>query len=138
LLSFGWTLAKRILDGRGFEQEPGSGKFFLPLLMLQSIFLPAQGFFNSISFFRPKYLQARQKHNIQSRQWCVRRAIFGESVQTVRCSEVVTRLSHKTNSTTTNKRINFAGEMVSTTSSHQNMPPALAEGKETACTRTNT
>jgi hypothetical protein len=138
LLSFGWTSAKQIMDGRGFEQEPGSGKFFLPLLILQSIFLPAQGFFNSIIFFRPKYLQARQKHNIQSRRWCVRRAIFGESVQPVRCSEVVTGHSHESNSTAANKRISFAGEMVSTTSSHQHLPPALAEEKETSWTRTNT
>jgi hypothetical protein len=138
LLSFGWTMAKQILDSTGLAHEPGSVKFFLPLLILQSIFLPAQGFFNSIIFFRRKYLQARQKHNTQSRLWCVRRAIFRESVQPVLCSEVAIGHGREINLTATNKCINVAGETVSTTSSHHNMPPALGEGEETSLTRTNT
>lgn len=42
-LCFGATIMKQGLDGQGYDKVEGSGSIFLPLLILQSIFLPAQG-----------------------------------------------------------------------------------------------
>lgn len=42
-LCFSASIVKQSLDGQGFDKVEGSGSIFLPLLMLQSIFLPAQG-----------------------------------------------------------------------------------------------
>ena len=43
-----WTIIKQSLDGQDFDNVEGSGSVFLPLLILQSIFLPIQGFFRYV------------------------------------------------------------------------------------------
>ena len=47
-LCFIWTMTKGALDGEGFDKLEGSGSIFLPLLILQSIFLPIHGFFRCV------------------------------------------------------------------------------------------
>lgn len=46
------SIIRQVLNGRNFELEPNSGNILLPLLMMQSIFVPAQGLFNCLIFFR--------------------------------------------------------------------------------------
>jgi hypothetical protein len=114
LLCFSWSIAKQTLDGQGFDKIPGSGAYFLPLLLLQSIFLPAQGLFNALIFFRPKYNQSRTMYPNESRLWSMKRAIFGATIkQTMTASR-----QHTLSSTA--KRMNYAGELVSTATSHAN------------------
>eukprot|EP00980_Cylindrotheca_fusiformis_P022025 scaffold8910_cov102-Cylindrotheca_fusiformis.AAC.4 len=79
-LCFAWSYAITALDSQDYEYEPGIGKLFLPLLIFQSIFLPAQGVFNAIIFFRPKYLKNRQEFPNESRRWIIRRTVFGKKV----------------------------------------------------------
>ena len=38
-----WTILKQILDSQEFEKVEGSGAYFLPMLILQSLLLPSQG-----------------------------------------------------------------------------------------------
>lgn len=47
-LCFSATVVKQAMDGQGFDNVQGTGSIFLPLLMLQSIFLPAQGMSNNM------------------------------------------------------------------------------------------
>jgi hypothetical protein len=127
LLCFGCTIAKQTLDGQGFDKIPGSGAYFLPLIVLQSIFLPAQGLFNAVIFFRPKYNQSRTKYPNETRVWSMKRAIFGTTIKPLNChTKTMTASQHTHNSTA--KQINYAGEFVSTASSRANFP-ALRESE---------
>mmetsp|Transcript_17956 Transcript_17956/g.29009 ORF Transcript_17956/g.29009 Transcript_17956/m.29009 type:complete len:161 (+) Transcript_17956:63-545(+) len=65
-----------------------SNKLF-PLLLLQSIFLPAQGFFNVLIFIRPQYMRSRKDFPQESRWWCVRRALYGQVVKPKRTRSMV-------------------------------------------------
>eukprot|EP00980_Cylindrotheca_fusiformis_P021848 scaffold8682_cov122-Cylindrotheca_fusiformis.AAC.5 len=83
LITFVWSATINILNGRDFEKKHSAAetaKLYFPLLILQSIFTPAQGFFNALVFFRPKYNRCRVKYPQQSRGWAVRRALFGERI----------------------------------------------------------
>eukprot|EP00980_Cylindrotheca_fusiformis_P012928 scaffold3234_cov56-Cylindrotheca_fusiformis.AAC.3 len=79
-LCFVWSYGITGLDSQGHEDEPGIGKVFLPLLILQSIFLPAQGFFNAVIFFRPKYIKNREEFPNESRRWIIQRTVIGKRV----------------------------------------------------------
>jgi hypothetical protein len=119
LLCFVWSMAKQILDGQGFDQIPGSGAYFLPLLVLQSIFLPAQGLFNAVIFFRLTYNQSRTKYPNETRLWSMKRAIFGATIKPLsRHTKTMTAIQHTHNST--------AKRMIA--SSHANYP-ALRESE---------
>eukprot|EP00980_Cylindrotheca_fusiformis_P006830 scaffold1429_cov110-Cylindrotheca_fusiformis.AAC.2 len=79
-LCYVWSYAVSALDGLEYEDHPGIGNVFLPLLILQSIFLPAQGFFNAIIFFRPKCLKNRKEFPNESQRWIILRTVFGKRV----------------------------------------------------------
>eukprot|EP00980_Cylindrotheca_fusiformis_P004656 scaffold991_cov128-Cylindrotheca_fusiformis.AAC.28 len=77
VLCFGWTIVLQTLEDQGFEKKTGSGAFLLPLVILQSIFLPAQGLFNAIIFFRPNYNQTRTEFPEETKLWCMKRTVWG-------------------------------------------------------------
>lgn len=84
LTTFIWAAGVNVLNGRDFEKKNSAAdvaKVYFPLLILQSIFTPAQGFLNAFVFFRPKYNQCRAKYVRQSRIWAMKRAIFGDSIK---------------------------------------------------------
>lgn len=118
LFSYTWTIVKQNLDAQQFERSPGSGTYLLPLSILQAMFLPAQGLFNALIFFRPKYKQARRRHAEQSKLWSARRAVFGDTIRPVE-TKTIDPMSRGSASRTSlgPKRINFAGEVVSRQSS---------------------
>lgn len=75
-----WGFTTLSLDAVDYEQTENPSTVFFPLLVLQSLFVPSQGFFNCIIFFRPKLLQTRKKFPGESTSWYVRRIIFGKTV----------------------------------------------------------
>ncbi|CAJ1962358.1 unnamed protein product [Cylindrotheca closterium] len=110
-LCFSATIVKQGLDGQGLDKVEGSGSVFLPLLILQSIFLPAQGLLNFMIHFRPKYIQARRKYTHETRLWCLKRTVFPNKMKpTTRPSGVSLTPSQRGNE---DKKINYAGELVS-------------------------
>lgn len=123
LLSFGWSYAVNILDSRDYEYQPESGKVLFPLLVLQSIFLSCQGFFNAIIFFRPKYLQARVKYLDEPKWWVLQQAILGETFNRPSSSRFTSNNSQqsqkqqqqrqRSNKISWATRINMAGEFLS-------------------------
>ncbi|CAJ1950092.1 unnamed protein product [Cylindrotheca closterium] len=127
LLSFLWTIIKQALDGQDFERSPGSGTFLLPLSILQAIFLPAQGLLNALIFFRPKYKQARKLYGEQPRLWLARRAVLGGNLRSMETNTLdpmsrrttggsrapVSQRSVSASVVVGQKRVNFAGEVVS-------------------------
>jgi hypothetical protein len=52
-----------------------------PIMVLNAIFAPLQGFLNLVVYIRPKYLKWRHEYPRETRLWTVRRAIFGEDIQ---------------------------------------------------------
>ena len=57
-----WPIVLRVLDNEGIGDEAS----LYPLLVLQAIFLPIQGFFNCAIYVRPRYLRQRQRYPDQS------------------------------------------------------------------------
>ena len=72
-LAFLWTYILRTIEAAGYVNE----RKLFPLLLIQSIFLPSQGFFNMLVFLRPTYVRLRRKFPNKSRLWCIRRALRG-------------------------------------------------------------
>ncbi|CAJ1947341.1 unnamed protein product [Cylindrotheca closterium] len=82
LITFAWSAIINILNSRRFqEQYEYAGRLYLPLLVLQSIFLPSQGLFNAMVFFRPRFMATRKKHPKQTRSWCARQSIQFEHIK---------------------------------------------------------
>ena len=67
----------RFLEWMDFDDE---GQLF-PLLLLNSILWPLQGFFNCLIYVRPSYLHTRKEFPNESRLWCFRRALHGAKIQ---------------------------------------------------------
>eukprot|EP00980_Cylindrotheca_fusiformis_P027761 scaffold22558_cov116-Cylindrotheca_fusiformis.AAC.10 len=63
------------------EEELAASVKLYPLMVLNAIFLPLQGFFNMLVYIRPTYLKWRHRYPKESRPWAFRRAVFGESIQ---------------------------------------------------------
>lgn len=57
-----WPIVVRILDNEGVGTEAS----LYPLLVLQAIFLPIQGFGNCVIYVRPRYRHHRQRHPDES------------------------------------------------------------------------
>ena len=74
---FSWTI--RIAESLNVSASDSSKMF--PLLLLQSIFLPSQGFLNLLVYLRPPYLRSRKSFPRETRFWCVRRALYGQTVR---------------------------------------------------------
>lgn len=69
----------RILAGWGFTAED-EGRIF-PLLLIQSLLLPAQGFFNVLVYIRPSFQRTRRDYPNETRLWAFRRALYGEGIR---------------------------------------------------------
>ncbi|CAB9506474.1 expressed unknown protein [Seminavis robusta] len=79
LIVYSPSFILRILSAHGYGAEE-EGKLF-PLLLLQAIFLPSQGFFNLLVYIRPTYKRTRRENADESRWWAFRRALYGEKVK---------------------------------------------------------
>jgi len=83
-LSFIWPTAIGVLDGRDFEKKNvNAGDVYFPLMVCVSLLLPAQGLFNSLVYFRPKYLSARKQYPKESKIWAMKRAVLGRRVSPI-------------------------------------------------------
>jgi hypothetical protein len=82
LITFAWSAIINILNSRRIQdQYEHAGRVHLPLLVLQSIFLPSEGLFNAMVFFRPRFMATRNKYPKQTRIWHLRRSIYGERIK---------------------------------------------------------
>eukprot|EP00980_Cylindrotheca_fusiformis_P011757 scaffold2799_cov117-Cylindrotheca_fusiformis.AAC.4 len=52
-----------------------------PIMVLNAIFMPLQGFLNLLVYMRPKYLKWRDEYPDETRMWVIRRSIHGEKVR---------------------------------------------------------
>ena len=59
LNSFVWALVLRVLDANEVVTRHNEQDYFV-LLLLERFFFPLQGFFNSLVYFRPRYLRLRR------------------------------------------------------------------------------
>ena len=75
-----WGFATLSLDAIDYEKTENPAKVFFPLLIMQSIFVPCQGLFNCLIFFRPRLIQTRKKSPGQSTMWYIKRTVFGKKV----------------------------------------------------------
>lgn len=76
-----WTAILRIMESLEFDAEDEASIF--PILVLQALFVPIQGFFNLLVYVRPRYLRARVDFPKESRYWAFRRALFGNKVKPI-------------------------------------------------------
>jgi len=126
---YSFSMVKHALDGNNFDEIEGSGAYFLPLLILQTIFLPAQGFLNALIYFRPNYIAAKRKYDDQTLVWYIRRSIVGDKIKPVRSEFHL--YSTRTLGSIGPKRITFAGEVVSSASGVlPQIPATLISRKE--------
>ena len=65
----------------GGQDDPSQSLLLFPLMVLQAIFLPLQGFLNCFVYVRPSYLQTRTHFPEESRWWAFQRALHGPKVQ---------------------------------------------------------
>lgn len=72
-------LTLRIMESRNSDAEDENALF--PLLIMQGICLPLQGFFNCLIYVRPTYQRVRIDFPNESRFWAFRRALHGDKVQ---------------------------------------------------------
>ena len=71
-----WGFATLSLDAIDYEQTENPAKVFFPLLVMQSIFVPSQGLFNCLIFFRPIFIQTRTKFPGESTMWYIQKTVF--------------------------------------------------------------
>lgn len=71
-----WTFVLKIMESKTYNAEDDKDLF--PLLVLQAMFLPLQGFFNVFIFVRPKFLKQREQHPEEPRIWTFKRCVHGE------------------------------------------------------------
>ena len=73
------SLTIRVMESMKFNPEDEADIF--PLLILQALTLPIQGFLNCLIYVRPTYLRARQEFPNESWYWAFRRALHGDRIQ---------------------------------------------------------
>lgn len=79
------TYILRLFESQAFEyvQEMELPYNNYTMMVLQSILLPLQGFFNMMVYIRPKYIRNRNDFPRESRIWALRRAVGGANVEPV-------------------------------------------------------
>lgn len=75
-----WFFTVRNMEAQKERGMHDENKLF-PLLVMQAIFMPLQGFFNCLIYCRPAYLHARSHFPEETRIWAFRRALHGSKVQ---------------------------------------------------------
>eukprot|EP00980_Cylindrotheca_fusiformis_P017211 scaffold5297_cov104-Cylindrotheca_fusiformis.AAC.4 len=79
-----WLGLMAILQKRGSRSEAvelSAETRLYPIMVLNAIFMPLQGFLNLLVYMRPKYLKWRDEYPLETRMWVVRRCILGEKVR---------------------------------------------------------
>lgn len=74
------TFILRVLESQNGTYPEDEAKIF-PILLLQNILWPMQGFFNLLIYIRPSYKRARADFPNESRLWAFRRAMHGAKIQ---------------------------------------------------------
>lgn len=95
LISTIWTYSLRIWEGASSRDSHSHENGYFPLLVMQAIFKPLQGFLNVFVFARPSYIKARDAHPRESRLWAFRRALHGDKIkptQPLRTTAVSTQI----------------------------------------------
>jgi hypothetical protein len=132
LLTYMWSIAIFLMeDARGAEEVAEDIAKLYPLLVLESIFLPMQGFFNLIIYVRPRYLQCRSRHLSESRFWAVRRVLFSDSVPTT--AALMRRRDSVGSSRNLNREdscISRTGECISSRNLFSSLEPVHDVGQE--------
>ena len=72
----------RILAAFKFDARDEAKLF--PLLVLQAVLLPCQGWFNLFVYIRPSFWRTRRDYPHESYWWVFRRALYGERIQPVK------------------------------------------------------
>jgi hypothetical protein len=67
-----------------------------PLLMMTSIVLPLQGFFNMVVYCRPSYLKIRSRFPLETRCWAIRHALLATDLSPIQQHGVVNASSIET------------------------------------------
>lgn len=75
-----WSVTLRIASMGRDEEDEGT---LYHLILCQAIFAPLQGVFNLLVAIHPKYMTVRHDYPLESRFWCFRRALYGDSVAQV-------------------------------------------------------
>lgn len=79
LITYLPSITLRIMEGQSFDAEDEDRLF--PLLVIQSITFPCQGFLNLFVYVRPSYLRIRKDFPDASMVWAFRRAMYGDRIQ---------------------------------------------------------
>lgn len=74
------TFILRVLESQNSVFPEDEARIF-PILLLQGILWPLQGFFNLLIYIRPSYKRARADFPNESRLWAFRRALHGAKIQ---------------------------------------------------------
>ncbi|KAL3936992.1 MAG: hypothetical protein SGBAC_007807 [Bacillariaceae sp.] len=79
ILTAGWLGLLRIIESMAEtpEDELRMVVRIYPLMVINAIMAPLQGFFNMLVFVRPKYLKWRNEFPMEKRLWVFKRCIFG-------------------------------------------------------------
>jgi hypothetical protein len=83
-----------------FGRNSSSEKALYPLLMMTSIVLPLQGFFNMVVYCRPSYLRIRSRFPMKSRRWAIRHALLATDLSPLQEHGIVNASSIKSGSQT--------------------------------------
>ncbi|CAJ1967354.1 unnamed protein product [Cylindrotheca closterium] len=84
---------------------------YYPLLVLQSLLLPLQGFVNCLIYVRPQYIKSRRHFPQESRLWAFRRAVHGKVILPVRpeAAHASMRITRRSKVAPKSTRIMFDG-----------------------------
>lgn len=82
MLTYLASFVLRILESIGYDAQDEAKLF--PLLVLEAILLPSQGWFNLFVYIRPSFWRTRRDYPNESYWWVFRRALYGERIKPVR------------------------------------------------------
>jgi len=91
VICYVWPTILRVIESAPFYFRAKDQDRLFPLLCLQSLFLPLQGFLNLAVFLRPRLNLARQTFKHETWFWAVRRALYGEAVKPTAHNEATAR-----------------------------------------------
>jgi hypothetical protein len=79
VLTYTWQFILRIVEGSFGDASWESALF--PIMVLNAIFMPSQGFFNLLIYVRPNYMRARKEFPEETKLWCFHRALHGNVIE---------------------------------------------------------
>lgn len=83
IFTAGWLGLLRIIESMAEtpEDELRMVVKVYPLMVINALMAPLQGFFNMLVFIRPKYLKRRSEYPGEKRLWVFRRCVIGQQVK---------------------------------------------------------